>query len=50
MVNQISTLKEVATYIMFAEKTVYRLASEGEFPRFKREDIDAWIDSKKVKV
>ena len=51
MVDQISTLKEVAAYLKLAEKTAYRLASEGKLPgfkvggswRFKREDLEAWI-------
>lgn len=49
MVDQILTLKEVATYLKLAEKTAYRLASEGKLPgfkvggswRFKREDLEA---------
>lgn len=51
MVDQILTLKEVAAYLKLAEKTAYRLASEGKLPgfkvggswRFKREDLEAWI-------
>lgn len=35
MVDQILTLKEVATYLKLAEKTAYRLASEGKLPGFK---------------
>ncbi|WP_163133173.1 helix-turn-helix domain-containing protein [Agarivorans sp. Alg241-V36] len=58
MVDQILTLKEVAAYLKLAEKTAYRLASEGKLPgfkvggswRFKREDLEAWIDSNKVVV
>lgn len=53
MVDQILTLKEVAAYLKLAEKTAYRLVSEGKLPgfkvggswRFKREDLDAWIDT-----
>ncbi|EGR2414866.1 methylation-associated defense system helix-turn-helix domain-containing protein MAD1 [Vibrio cholerae] len=53
MNDQILTLKEVAAYLKLAEKTAYRLASEGKLPgfkvggswRFKREDLDAWIDT-----
>lgn len=56
MTDQILTLKEVATYLKLAEKTAYRLASEGKLPgfkvggswRFKREDLDAWIESQKA--
>ncbi|MGF1869694.1 methylation-associated defense system helix-turn-helix domain-containing protein MAD1 [Photobacterium indicum] len=55
MVDQILTLKEVAAYLKLAEKTAYRLASEGKLPgfkvggswRFKREDLEAWIEANK---
>lgn len=55
MVDQILTLKEVAAYLKLAEKTAYRLASEGKLPgfkvggswRFKREDLESWIDQQK---
>ncbi|MBF4405022.1 DNA-binding protein, partial [Vibrio anguillarum] len=35
MNDQILTLKEVAAYLKLAEKTAYRLASEGKLPGFK---------------
>ncbi|MFA0114596.1 helix-turn-helix domain-containing protein [Vibrio sp. 10N.261.46.E11] len=55
MVDQILTLKEVAAYLKLAEKTTYRLAIEGKLPgfkvggswRFKREDLEAWIEKQK---
>ncbi|HIF9244412.1 TPA: methylation-associated defense system helix-turn-helix domain-containing protein MAD1 [Photobacterium damselae] len=55
MVDQILTLKEVAAYLKLAEKTAYRLVSEGKLPgfkvggswRFKKEDLDKWIDEQK---
>lgn len=55
MNDQILTLKEVAAYLRLAEKTAYRLASEGKLPgfkvggswRFKQEDLAAWIDKQK---
>jgi len=55
MEDQILTLREVAAYLKLAEKTAYRLASEGKLPgfkvggswRFKREDLDAWIKKQK---
>jgi len=55
MEDQILTLKEVAAYLKLAEKTAYRLASEGKLPgfkvggswRFKREDLEAWIEESK---
>ena len=57
MVDQILTLREVAAYLKLAEKTAYRLASEGKLPgfkvggswRFKREDLEAWIEENKSK-
>ncbi|HIF5593281.1 TPA: methylation-associated defense system helix-turn-helix domain-containing protein MAD1 [Vibrio parahaemolyticus] len=55
MNDQILTLKDVAAYLKLAEKTAYRLASEGKLPgfkvggswRFKREDLEAWIEKQK---
>ncbi|EIF5159841.1 helix-turn-helix domain-containing protein [Vibrio cholerae] len=58
MNDQILTLKEVAVYLKLAEKTAYRLASEGKLPgfkvggswRFQLADIQAWIEEQKAKV
>lgn len=55
MTDQILTLKEVAAYLKLAEKTAYKLAAEGKLPgfkvggswRFKKEDIEHWIEAKK---
>ena len=55
MTDEILTLKEVAAYLKLAEKTAYKLAAEGKLPgfkvggswRFKREDIESWIEQKK---
>ncbi|MES9927244.1 MAG: helix-turn-helix domain-containing protein [Candidatus Thiodiazotropha sp. 6PDIVS] len=57
MNDQILTLKEVAAYLKLAEKTAYKLAAAGKLPgfkvggswRFKREDIDHWIEEQKIK-
>jgi excisionase family DNA binding protein len=57
MADQILTLKEVAAYLKLAEKTAYRLASEGKLPgfkvggswRFKSSDLEAWIEKQKDK-
>ena len=57
MTNEILTLKEVADYLKLTEKTAYRLAAEGKLPgfkvggrwRFKREDVEKWIEEQKVK-
>lgn len=55
MSDEILTLKEVAEYLKLAEKTAYRLAAEGKLPgfkvggswRFKKLDIETWIEEKK---
>ena len=57
MSDEILTLKEVAAYLKLAENTAYRLAAEGKLPgfkvggswRFKREDIQRWIEESKRK-
>jgi len=56
MQDQILTLPEVAQLLKVAEKTVYTMSQKGELPafkvrgqwRFKREDIDAWIERQKA--
>lgn len=50
--DEILTLKEVTDLLKVAEKTVYTMAQNKEIPafkvrgqwRFRREDIDRWID------
>jgi len=49
------TVRQVAAYLNVNEKTVYRLAQRRELPafkvagawRFKREDIELWIERQK---
>ncbi|MEW6984314.1 helix-turn-helix domain-containing protein [Colwelliaceae bacterium 6471] len=56
MTDEILTIQEVATYLKLNEKTAYRLASEGKLPgfkvggswRFKRKDLEAWIEKQKT--
>ncbi|MGL4585471.1 MAG: methylation-associated defense system helix-turn-helix domain-containing protein MAD1 [Acinetobacter ursingii] len=51
MIDQIMTVKDVATYLKLNERTVYRMASSAKIPafkvgvswRFKKEEIDNWI-------
>lgn len=53
MAEDILTLHEVASYLKVDEKTVYRMVSSKQLPafrvrnqwRFKKKDIDRWIDS-----
>jgi excisionase family DNA binding protein len=54
MPDEILTLPEVAQLLKVAEKTVYTMAQKGELPafkvggqwRFRRTDLDVWIDAK----
>jgi len=54
MTDEILTLPEVAQLLKVAEKTVYTMAQKGDLPafkvggqwRFRRADLDAWIDAK----
>jgi excisionase family DNA binding protein len=49
------TVRDVAQYLNVNEKTVYRLAQNGELPgfkvagawRFRPEDIDQWVVDQK---
>lgn len=53
--DQAMTVRDVAGYLNVDEKTVYRLAKRGNLPgfkvagawRFKRSDLDHWIDAQK---
>ena len=55
MPDEILTLPEVATLLKVAEKTVYTMAQRAQLPafkvrgqwRFKRVDLDDWIDTQK---
>jgi excisionase family DNA binding protein len=57
MSDEILTIKELADYLKLNEKTAYRLAGEGKLPgfkvggswRFKRKDIEVWIETQKRK-
>jgi excisionase family DNA binding protein len=50
------TVHEVAGYLSVDEKTIYRLAKRGDLPgfkvagtwRFKKGDIDQWIERQKL--
>jgi excisionase family DNA binding protein len=57
MKDEILTIQEVAAYLKLNDKTAYRLASENKLPgfkvggswRFKRTDIEKWIEEQKQK-
>ena len=56
MPDEILTLAEVALLLKVAEKTIYTMAQRGEVPafkvrgqwRFKRDDLDRWIERQKL--
>lgn len=56
MSDEILTLPEVAQLLKVAEKTVYSMAQKGQLPafkvggqwRFKRADLDKWIEDQKA--
>jgi excisionase family DNA binding protein len=56
--DEILTLKEVAKLLKVAEKTVYTMAQNKELPafkvrgqwRFRREDMDRWIEEQKAQA
>lgn len=56
MRDEILTLHEVAGLLKVADKTVYTMAQRAELPafkvrgqwRFKRADIDFWIEQQKA--
>jgi excisionase family DNA binding protein len=52
MNDEILTIRDVAEYLKVTEKTVYGLAQQHRIPgfkvggqwRFRRKDLDSWID------
>ena len=56
MNTDIMTIREVGEYLTLSDKTAYRLVAEGKIPgfkvggswRFRKVDIDQWIEAKKV--
>jgi excisionase family DNA binding protein len=58
MPDEILTLNEVALLLKVADKTVYTMAQKAEIPafkvrgqwRFKRADIDRWIERQKLEA
>ncbi len=59
MTERTLTIKELAKYLNVTGRTIYNLLERGELPgfkvganwRFRKEDIDKWIeDSKKMNV
>ena len=54
--DSLMTLQEVAEYLRLSEDVIYPLARSGELPgfkigkqwRFRRSEIDAWLESKRL--
>lgn len=54
MSSEILTIEEVARYLRVSERTVYEWAQKGEIPagkigtvwRFKKDDIENWVDER----
>jgi DNA-binding protein/PTS system, IIA component len=52
--SEILTIEEVARYLRVSERTVYEWAQKGEIPagkigtvwRFKKDDIESWVDER----
>ena len=52
--HEIMTIEEVAAYLRVSERTVYDWAQKGDLPggklgttwRFKREDVEHWVNSR----
>jgi excisionase family DNA binding protein len=55
MPDEIMTLTEVSEYLKIAERTLYGYVQKGMLPgikigsawRFRKSDIDAWLDEQK---
>lgn len=53
--ERLMTLQDVAEYLQIKERTIYSWVQNGKIPgfklgntwRFKREDIDLWIEERK---
>ncbi len=55
--TDVMTIRDLGIYLKMAEKTLYRLAANGEVPgfkvgaswRFRKSEIDKWIDGNRNK-
>lgn len=55
MADCLMTVEEVAKYLKVEQSTIYTWAKEGKIPaikigrfwRFKKEDIDKWLEERK---
>jgi excisionase family DNA binding protein len=53
--DALMTIEEVASYLRLSKDTVYRMAQVGKIPahkvgaqwRFRREDVDRWLEERR---
>ncbi len=51
------TLEQIAEYLQMSTSSIYKMAQAGRIPaykvgrqwRFKKEEIDSWVEKQKVK-
>ncbi|HPU29087.1 MAG TPA: helix-turn-helix domain-containing protein [Syntrophorhabdaceae bacterium] len=58
MDKEVLTVKQVAEFFQMDERTIYKLAKQGDIPSFKvsnqwrflKKDIESWVEKKKSEV
>jgi len=58
MDKEVLTVKQVAEFLQMDERTIYKLAKQGDIPSFKvsnqwrflKKDIESWVEQKKSEV
>ena len=58
MNKEVLSIKQVAEFLQMDERTIYKLAKQGDIPSFKvsnqwrflKKDIESWIEQKKSEV
>jgi len=58
MDKEVLTVRQVAEFLQMDERTIYKLAKQGDIPSFKvsnqwrflKKDIESWVEQKKSEV
>jgi excisionase family DNA binding protein len=58
MDKEVLTVKQVAEFLQMDERTIYKLAKQGDIPSFKvsnqwrflKKDIESWVEQKKSEI
>lgn len=58
MEKEVLTVKQVAEFLQMDERTIYKLAKQGNIPSFKvsnqwrflKKDVESWVEQKKSEV